>query len=191
MFSGIIEDVGLVNSFNMNKTVISITTKFTKLKLGDSISCSGVCLTVSKILNKKVYFNLSTETLDKTNFSELKIGDKINLERSLRMGQEINGHMVFGHIDGLSKIKKIINLKGSWLFEIEPSKKIMKFLTPKCSIALNGISLTVNAVKKKSFEIAIVPFTWENTSLRFSSVNDQLNTEIDMLARYVFKALKK
>ena len=191
MFSGIIEDVGLVNSFNMNKTVISITTKFTKLKLGDSISCSGVCLTVSKILNKKVYFNLSTETLDKTNFSELKIGDKINLERSLRTGQEINGHMVFGHIDGLSKIKKIINLKGSWLFEIEPSKKIMKFLTPKCSIALNGISLTVNAVKKKSFEIAIVPFTWENTSLRFSSVNDQLNTEIDMLARYVFKALKK
>ena len=191
MFSGIIEDVGLVNSFNMNKTVISITTKFTKLKLGDSISCSGVCLTVSKILNKKVYFNLSTETLDKTNFSELKIGDKINLERSLRMGQEINGHMVFGHIDGLSKIKKIINLKVSWLFEIEPSKKIMKFLTPKCSIALNGISLTVNAVKKKSFEIAIVPFTWENTSLRFSSVNDQLNTEIDMLARYVFKALKK
>ena len=191
MFYGIIEDVGLVNSFNMNKTVISITTKFTKLKLGDSISCSGVCLTVSKILNKKVYFNLSTETLDKTNFSELKIGDKINLERSLRMGQEINGHMVFGHIDGLSKIKKIINLKGSWIFEIEPSKKIMKFLTPKCSIALNGISLTVNAVKKKSFEIAIVPFTWENTSLRFSSVNDQLNTEIDMLARYVFKALKK
>ena len=191
MFSGIIEDVGLVNSFNMNKTVISITTKFTKLKLGDSISCSGVCLTVSKILNKKVFFNLSTETLDKTNFSELKIGDKINLERSLRMGQEINGHMVFGHIDGLSKIKKIINLKGSWIFEIEPSKKIMKFLTPKCSIALNGISLTVNAVKKKSFEIAIVPFTWENTSLRFSSVNDQLNTEIDMLARYVFKALKK
>jgi riboflavin synthase len=191
MFSGIIEDVGLVNSFNMNKTVISITTKFTKLKLGDSISCSGVCLTVSKILNKKVYFNLSTETLDKTNFSELKIGDKINLERSLRMGQEINGHMVFGHIDGLSKIKKIINLKGSWIFEIEPSKKIMKFLTPKCSIALNGVSLTVNAVKKKSFEIAIVPFTWENTSLRFSSVNDQLNTEIDMLARYVFKALKK
>jgi riboflavin synthase len=191
MFSGIIEDVGLVNSFNMNKTVISITTKFTKLKLGDSISCSGVCLTVSKILNKKVYFNLSTETLDKTNFSELKIGDKINLERSLRMGQEINGHMVFGHIDGLSKIKKIINLKGSWIFEIEPSKKIMKFLTPKCSIALNGISLTVNAVKKKSFEIAIVPFTWENTSLRFSSINDQLNTEIDMLARYVFKALKK
>ena len=191
MFSGIIEDVGLVNSFNTNKTVISITTKFTKLKLGDSISCSGVCLTVSKILNKKVYFNLSTETLDKTNFSELKVGDKINLERSLRTGQEINGHMVFGHIDGLSKIKKIINLKGSWLFEIEPSKKIMKFLTPKCSIALNGISLTVNAVKKKSFEIAIVPFTWENTSLRFSSVNDQLNTEIDMLARYVFKALKK
>jgi riboflavin synthase len=191
MFSGIIEDVGLVNSFNTNKSVISITTKFTKLKLGDSISCSGVCLTVSKILNKKVYFNLSSETLDKTNFSRLKVGDKINLERSLRMGQEINGHMVFGHIDGLSKIKKIINLKGSWLFEIEPSEKIMKFLTPKCSIALNGISLTVNTVKKKSFEIAIIPFTWENTSLRFSSVNDQLNTEIDMLTRYVFKALKK
>ena len=114
-----------------------------------------------------------------------------NLERSLKMGQEISGHMVFGHVDGLSKIKKITNLKGSWLFEIEPSLKIMKFLTPKCSITLNGISLTVNAVRQKCFEIAIVPFTWENTSLRFSNVNDELNTEIDMLARYVFKALKK
>jgi len=191
MFSGIVEDVGLVSSFNASKSVISITTKFTKLKLGESISCSGVCLTVTKILKNKIYFNLSSETLDKTNFSELKVGDKINLERSLKMGQEISGHMVFGHVDGLSKIKKITNLKGSWLFEIESSMKIMKFLTPKCSITLNGISLTVNAVRQKCFEIAIVPFTWENTSLRFSNVNDELNTEIDMLARYVFKALKK
>ena len=107
------------------------------------------------------------------------------------MGQEISGHMVFGHIDGLIKINNITKLKDSWLFEFEADKNIMKFLSDKCSIAIDGISLTVNDVLNKSFKVAIIPHTWENTSLKFNKVGDLVNTEIDMLARYVFKALKK
>jgi len=107
------------------------------------------------------------------------------------MGQEISGHMVFGHVDGLSKINSIKKLKDSWLFEFEVDENIMKFLTDKCSITMNGISLTVNDVSNKSFKVAIIPHTWENTSLQFNKVGDLMNIEIDMLARYVFKALKK
>ena len=191
MFSGIIEDIGRVKYTSKNKEVIAIETSFSNIKMGESISCAGVCLTVSKIEEHIFFSDLSPETLEKTTLSKLKVGDYINLEKSLKMGQEISGHMVFGHVDGFSKIKNIKKFKDSWLFEFEASKNIMKFLSDKCSIAINGISLTVNDVSNKSFKVAIIPHTWENTSLQFNKVGDLMNTEIDMLARYVFKALKK
>ena len=191
MFSGIIEDIGRVKYKSKNREVIAIETSFSNIKMGESISCAGVCLTVSKIEEHIFFSDLSPETLEKTTLSKLKVGDYINLEKSLRMGQEISGHMVFGHVDGFSKIKNIKKFKDSWLFEFEASKNIMKFLSDKCSIAINGISLTVNDVSNKSFKVAIIPHTWENTSLQFNKVGDLMNTEIDMLARYVFKALKK
>ena len=191
MFSGIIKDIGTVEYLKPDKSFVKIKTKFSKLELGESISCSGVCLTVSKIDKNSFFSNLSPETLQKTNFSEITLGKKINLEKSLKMGHEISGHMVFGHVDGLSKIKKITDLSDSWIIKLEASKKITKFLTSKCSVTLDGISLTVNKVKEKNFEISLIPHTWNNTSLQFNNVGDFLNTEIDMLARYVFKALKK
>ena len=191
MFSGIIEDIGRVKYTSKNREVIAIETSFSNIKMGESISCAGVCLTVSKIEEHIFFSDLSPETLEKTTLSKLKVGDYINLEKSLKMGQEISGHMVFGHVDGFSKIKNIKKFKDSWLFEFEASKNIMKFLSDKCSIAINGISLTVNDVSNKSFKVAIIPHTWENTSLQFNKVGDLMNTEIDMLARYVFKALKK
>ena len=191
MFSGIIEDIGQVKYLGENREVIAIKTSFSKLKMGESISCSGVCLTVSKIEENVFFSDLSPETLEKTTLSRLKVGSCINLEKSLKMGQEISGHMVFGHVDGFSKVNSIKKLEDSWIFEFEASKKIMKFLSDKCSIAIDGISLTVNDVSNKSFQVAIIPHTWENTSLKFKKVGDFMNTEIDMLARYVFKALKK
>ena len=191
MFSGIIEDIGQVKFISKDKEVIAIETSFPDIKMGESISCSGVCLTVSRIQEHVFFSNLSPETLKKTTLSKLKVGDYINLEKSLKMGQEISGHMVFGHVDGLSKINSIKKLKDSWLFEFEVDENIMKFLTDKCSITMNGISLTVNDVSNKSFKVAIIPHTWENTSLQFNKVGDLMNIEIDMLARYVFKALKK
>ena len=191
MFSGIIEDIGQVKYISEDREVIAIETSFTDIKMGESISCSGVCLTVSKIQTPVFFSDLSPETLKKTTLSKLKVGDYINLEKSLKMGQEISGHMDFGHVDGFSKINNIKKLKDSWLFEFEVDENIMKFLSNKCSIAIDGISLTVNDVLNKSFKVAIIPHTWENTSLKFNKVGDLVNTEIDMLARYVFKALKK
>ncbi len=191
MFSGIIEDIGRVKYTSKNREVIAIETSFSNLKMGESISCAGVCLTVSRIEEQVFFSDLSPETLEKTTLSKLKVDDYINLEKSLKMGQEISGHMVFGHVDGFSKINNIKKLKDSWLFEFEASEKIMKFLTDKCSIGIDGISLTVNDVSSNSFKVAIIPHTWENTSLKFNKAGDYMNTEIDMLARYVFKALKK
>ena len=191
MFSGIIEDIGKVKYISKNREVIAIETSFSDLKMGESISCSGVCLTVSRIQEKVFFSDLSPETLKKTTLSKLKVGAYINLEKSLKMGQEISGHMVFGHVDGFSELNSIKKLKDSWIFEFKTSEKIMKFLSNKCSISIDGISLTVNEVSNNSFQVAIIPHTWENTSLKFKKVGDFLNTEIDMLARYVFKALKK
>ena len=191
MFSGIIEDIGQVKYLGKNREVIAVKTSFSQIKMGESISCSGVCLTVSKIEENVFFSDLSPETLQKTTLSRLKVGSCINLEKSLKMGQEISGHMVFGHVDGLTKINSIKKLKDSWLFEFEADENIMKFLSDKCSIAVYGISLTVNDVSNKYFKVAIIPHTWENTSLKFNKVGDLMNTEIDMLARYVFKALKK
>ncbi|MBS91977.1 MAG: riboflavin synthase [Rickettsiales bacterium] len=191
MFSGIIKEIGEIESFSKNKSLLGIRSGLSNLVLGESISCSGVCLTVSEIKNNIFFCNLSKETLKKTNFSMIRVGNKINLEKSLKMGDEISGHLVFGHVDGLSKIKKIINIKNSRIIELIVPKEIMKFLSPKCSISLDGISLTVNKVKKKIIDVSIIPHTWENTSLKFLEEGSLLNTEIDMLARYVFKALKK
>tara|TARA_Y100000589_G_scaffold330844_1_gene381858 strand:- start:1444 stop:2019 length:576 start_codon:yes stop_codon:yes gene_type:complete len=191
MFSGIIKKIGKIELFDKRKNLLGIKSDFKSIILGESISCSGVCLTVSKIKKNIFFCNLSRETLDRTNFSVLDVGDIINLERSLKLGEDISGHLVFGHVDGLSKVDEITNLKDSTILEFKASKEIIKFLTPKCSISLNGISLTVNKVKKSRFNVSIIPHTWENTSLKSIAVGDLLNTEIDMLARYVFKALNK
>ena len=191
MFSGIIEDIGQVKYISKNREVLAIETSFSDIKMGESISCSGVCLTVSKIQEKVFFSDLSPETLKKTTLSKLKVGAYINLEKSLKMGQEISGHMVFGHVDGFSEVNSIKKLEDSWIFEFKTSEKIMKFLSNKCSISIDGISLTVNDVSNNYFQVAIIPHTWENTSLKFKKVGDFMNTEIDMLARYVFKALKK
>ena len=108
---------------------------------------------------------MSVETIKKTNLINLNVGDKINLEKSLKLGQDISGHLVFGHVDGLCRIKQILNKKSSWIFEIEAKQEIIKYMSPKCSVALDGISLTVNDVKK-SFNVCIIPHTMINTSLQ-------------------------
>ncbi len=191
MFSGIITDLGLISFFDKNKNIIQIKTNYDELFVGESISCSGVCLTVDKKEKKTFFANLSVETIKKTNLINLNVGDKINLEKSLKLGQDISGHLVFGHVDGLCRIKQISNKKSSWIFEIEAKQEIIKYMSPKCSVALDGISLTVNDVKKKSFNVCIIPHTMINTSLQKNKVGDYLNIEIDMLARYVFRALNK
>ncbi len=191
MFTGIIKGIGVIESWDVKSRVIEIKSDFNNLILGESISCSGVCLTVSKFKNKIFLCNLSSETLEKTNLKTKKKGDKLNLERSLKIGDEISGHLVFGHVDGVGSLINIKKDKDSWILKFSVSSGLLKFLTEKCSISIDGISLTVNNVFEDGFDVSIVPFTWQNTNLSFSNLGDNFNIEIDMLARYVFRALRK
>ena len=190
MFSGIITDLGKIIFFDLNTKTIEINTNLKDLFLGQSISCSGVCLTVAKVNNKSFLSNLSEETILKTNLNQKSVGDILNLEKSLKLGDEINGHLVYGHVDETCKLKSIKKLNGSNVLTFTLSSNTRKYLAPKCSISIDGISLTVNRVLKDSFNISIIPYTWENTSLKNSKIGDMFNIEIDMLARYVHKALK-
>ena len=199
MFTGIIDHNGEIIKITKkrNKDIsIFVSTKFKPkdIKLGSSICCNGVCLTVCKIKKLKnkleLLFDVSNETINCTNFSKLKIGSKINLEKSLRMGDEISGHFVFGHVDEVSKLLTIKRIKGSHQLKFSKSKKLSKYIAKKGSIAVDGVSLTINSSDSKSFSVNIVPYTWEHTNFNKLKVNSLINVEVDMLARYVSQNLK-
>ena len=191
MFNGIVKNLGRIEKIDTRNNFLKISCDFKSLYVGESIMCSGICLTVSKKYRDSFSVNISNETIKRTNIKYKKIGDIINLEKSLTMGQDISGHYVFGHVDGLVEIKKFFEVSGSRVLTLKTTKKILKFITPKCSVSLDGISLTVNEVKSDYFTVNIIPLTWDNTSLRNIKNGSKLNIEIDMLARYVFRALGK
>ena len=191
MFNGIVKNQGIIEEIDTKNNFLKIKTNLKKLYLGESIMCSGICLTVSKKKKNSFCVNISPETIKRTNLKNKKKGDVINLEKSLSMGQDISGHLVFGHVDGLVTLEKIKKVADSRLLTFKTTKKLQKFITEKCSVALDGISLTVNDVLNDIFTVNIIPFTWNNTSLKNLEKGSKLNIEIDMLARYVFKALGK
>lgn len=191
MFTGIITSVGIIKEWNKNSGRIGIECSYDNLKLGESISCSGVCLTVSEFKDNIFYCNLSPETVSKTNLKKKMVKEKVNLERSLRLGDDLGGHLVFGHVDGISILEKISKNENSWVLGFSLNRNLIKYLAVKCSIAIDGISLTVNEVFENSFNVSIVPFTWDNTNLKSSKIGTSFNIEIDMLSRYVFRALNK
>ena len=192
MFSGIIENKGFVLKFEKQKDfrlVLDTNLKYKDIKKGSSVCCNGICLTVISKKKKKKYtqlsFDVSQETINCSNFNVIKKGDEINIEKSLRVGDEISGHFVFGHVDDTSKLISIKKVGDSHEIKLEISKKIIKFIAKKGSVSLNGISLTVNQVKNNFIVINIIPFTWLNTNLKGLKIGDRINLEVDMLARYV------
>ena len=192
MFSGIIENKGFVVKFEKQKDfrlVLDTNLKYKDIKKGSSVCCNGICLTVISKKKKKKYtqlsFDVSQETINCSNFNVIKKGDEINIEKSLRVGDEISGHFVFGHVDDTSKLISIKKVGDSHEIKLEISKKIKKFIAKKGSISLNGISLTVNQVKNNFIVLNIIPFTWLNTNLKGLKIGDRINLEVDMLARYV------
>ena len=194
MFSGIIEHTGKIIKINKDPkkdTLIIIRTKFLikDIKIGSSICCNGVCLTVKKITKAiksiDLSFDVSNETLKCSNFSDLKIGSVINLEKSLRLGDEISGHFVFGHVDETTKLIKIEKKLGSHEMTFKTPNKLKKLIVNKGSISLNGVSLTVNYALSKTFSVNIVPHTWTLTNLSKTIPGSVINLEVDMLARYV------
>ena len=192
MFSGIIENKGFVLKFEKQKDfrlVLDTDLKYKDIKKGSSVCCNGICLTVTSKKKKKKYtqlsFDVTQETINCSNFNVIKKGDEINIEKSLRVGDEISGHFVFGHVDDTSKLISIKKVGDSHEIKLEISKKIKKFIAKKGSVSLNGISLTVNQVKNNFIVLNIIPFTWLNTNLKGLKIGDRINLEVDMLARYV------
>ena len=198
MFSGIIENSAKVISFTKlkdYKLVLETDLKFTDIKKGSSVCCNGICLTVvsKKKNNRKILltFDVSKETLNCTNFNQIKKSDTINIEKSLRVGDEISGHFVFGHVDDTSPLLSIKKVDGSYELQFKISKKLRRLVAKKGSIAINGISLTINSISNNCIILNIIPYTWDKTNLNKLKIGDRINLEVDMLARYVTQNQKK
>ena len=194
MFNGIIYNQGKITEISKSKNsiVIGIFTnlKVSKNEIGSSISCDGTCLTLTKIKRQKLFFFLSQETLNKTNFKNYKIGDQINLEKSLKHGQNISGHYLFGHIDCTGTIKNINIKDKTWFINIKTSTNFKKYLIEKGSIGINGVSLTISKLNKDGFQIVIIPHTLKLTNLNNLKKLNRVNIEFDILAKYLHKISK-
>jgi riboflavin synthase len=190
MFTGIITDMGEIVSIDkQGDWKIRIRTKFNMndMPIGASIACSGVCLTVIERGVDGFLVQVSQETLDKTGINQWQVGTKINLEQSLKLGDELGGHLVFGHVDGLGEIISITPVMDSHEVVVALPEQMMHLVAPKGSIALDGTSLTVNHVKDNNIYLNIIPHTWDVTSFGSIAVGQKLHVEIDMLARYVIR----
>ena len=192
MFNGIIYRTGKIKNIFKNKKSLLIGIKsslnFKQNEIGSSINCSGVCLTLTKIQKDVIFFYVSNETIDRSNFKKIKIGQVINLEKSLIYGQKISGHFIQGHVDTTAKIKKINLIDNSWSIKLEiKNKKFMKFLEEKASISINGVSLTISKVYKNDFQLNIIPHTLKLTNLKYLKVNDLVNVELDIFGKYIYK----
>ena len=192
MFNGIIFNTGkvkLIKKKNKSVTlVIKTNLNLNKKDLGSSICCNGVCLTLTKISGKLIYFYLSDETLKRSNLKNIKKDQLVNLEKSLIYGQKLSGHFIQGHVDTTAKVKKISIIDNSWVLRLEfKNKKFMKYLEEKASISINGISLTISKVSNKYFQLNIIPHTLSLTNLRKLKLNDLVNVELDIFGKYIYK----
>lgn len=202
MFTGIITHLGAIEALDKNSKkdlLLKISAPKNQierqLQIGCSIACNGVCLTLieKKTLGAKFIFSFqaSQETCQKTTLANWQIGNLINLEFALRMGDELGGHMVLGHIDSTCKITAIKRIKDSHQFTFLAPKNLIKFIAPKGSITLNGVSLTINDVKDNYFDANLIWHTLENTAFKQAKIGDKINLEIDAMARYAAKILEK
>jgi len=195
MFTGIVSHIGKIeNITHPSDWELSVKVENNKyssdfnsddLLIGASVSCSGICLTLKKRSERILFFDVSDETVSKTNFLEWKVGGFINLEKSLKVGDEIGGHFVYGHVDTTATVKEIEQINGSFKVVFSVNKNFMKYFAPKGSVTIDGVSLTINEIKDKTFAVNIVPFTWDNTSFKNYILDTIVNVEIDILARYL------
>ncbi len=194
MFTGIITDTGIARKVERsgNTIKLTVTTKYdtSDIALGASVACNGCCLTVVKKTPDSLEFDLSPETMEKTNYKNLKEGDAINLERSLKAGDELGGHMVTGHVDCLAKVIGVKESEGNRQIKLKIPEQYKKYIATKGSATLNGVSLTVNNIENDVFEVNIIPHTLEQTNLNLLKPGSEVNFEIDVIARYLEKLIK-
>jgi riboflavin synthase len=189
MFTGLIEDVGSVASLVLNKQSAVLTVKtglpLREISLGASIAVNGACLTVVQKRKRTVSFDVSPETLERTSLAGIQSGTLLNLERSMRLQDRLGGHLVTGHIDGVGIVHSVENKGDFTFFSFRIAQRLGSLLVSKGSVAVDGISLTVNRCSAREFSVAIIPFTLQNTNLRARRVGDKLNVETDLIGKYV------
>ncbi len=188
MFTGIIEELGTVTSLRTDKENLHITVlaNFTsELKIDQSVAHNGVCLTVVSTEGDMYTVTAIKETLDKTNLKDLKEGDIVNLERGMRLGDRLDGHIVQGHVDQIATCTAIAEADGSWYFTFAYDPELSNITIEKGSITVNGVSLTVVNSKKNEFSVAIIPFTYEHTNFNTFKVGKVVNLEFDVIGKYV------
>ncbi|MCB1721129.1 MAG: riboflavin synthase [Rhodospirillales bacterium] len=193
MFTGLIQDVGTVRSIDKNgdwRIVIETGLDLEAALVGASIACNGCCLTVVEKGESWFAVEVSAESLSKTVIKNWQEGARVNLEPSLKLGDELGGHIVSGHVDGVVTLVSVESEGDSQRLKIRALKDLARFIAPKGSVALDGVSLTVNEVEGNVFGVNIIPHTWDHTNLSDKRVGDTLNIEIDMLARYVARMLE-
>ena len=189
MFTGIIEGQGTITEIiptgQGKRLTLDADFVLDQTKIGDSISINGACLTVVAIDVKRFKVDISPETLTRTTLGRAKIGNRVNLERALRLSGRIDGHLVSGHIDGMGTIKHKITTGNAIIFTIEVPESLSRYMIKKGSVAVDGISLTINSCSRNSFEVSIIPHTAKLTTIGFNKIGDPVNIETDMIGKYV------
>lgn len=188
MFTGIIETLGIIKEIirdydNLDITVSSSITN--ELKIDQSVAHNGVCLTVVAINEEQYAVTAIKETIIKTNISDWKVGDLLNLERAMKLGDRLDGHIVQGHVDQIGICKSVEEANGSWYFTFEYDSKLNNITIEKGSITVNGVSLTVVNSKENEFSVAIIPYTYEHTNFKNIKIGTKINLEFDVVGKYV------
>lgn len=189
MFTGLVEAVGSVEDIKRGRLVIK--TPFEEVKLGDSVAVNGVCLTVAKIDKGLLHFDLSEETLRRSNMGLLKIGDLVNLERALRAFDRIGGHILQGHVDFTAPIIELARRGEHWSLKIRIKEGYEAYFVEKGSLGVDGISLTINSLEGSLLHINIIPHTYDSTNLKRRKVGDLVNIEVDIIGKYVVNYLQR
>lgn len=194
MFTGLIRDVGeLIAVTSQADPVLTIATNLplADMAIGASIACNGVCLTALRVEGNRFEVQISAETMAKTTLGAWRAGERINLERSLRVGDELGGHFVLGHVDGTGVVAERHADGASWRFRFTVPTELRRYLAPKGSVAINGVSLTINEVTADGFGVNIIPHTLQATTFGALQAGMRVNLEVDMLARYLDRLLSQ
>jgi riboflavin synthase len=194
MFTGIIEELGIVTSLirgsQSGKLTVSTSKEFARIRIGESIAVNGVCLTVTAVRRNFVVFDISAETLRKSTLQDIRIGDKVNLEKALLVSGRLGGHLVTGHVDGIGEIRNKAGSGEGFDLQISVPSDLLRYLVPKGSITLDGVSLTVANLQNSLVVVSIVPHTASSTTLGEKNIGDNLNIEADILSKYIERHLK-
>ncbi|MCC7202493.1 MAG: riboflavin synthase [Nitrospirae bacterium] len=194
MFTGIIEELGSVKGVRRQsdgmRLSVTATVIMDGMRKGESIAVNGACLTVTEFDRYSFIADVSGETVKRTNLGKLRTGDKVNLERPMKLSDRLGGHMISGHVDGTGTIRALEKRGGMSIFTFEAPSEIQRYLIVKGSVAIDGISLTVNEIKGNRFTVTIIPHTAEMTTLGFKNIGDAVNLEADMIGKYVENFLR-